>query len=32
MRTTRIAVVSLVTVALQYSFYGLDALNRSSVG
>jgi len=26
MRTSRIAVVSLVTVALQYSFYGLDAL------
>jgi hypothetical protein len=26
MRTTRIAAVSLVTVALQYSFYGLDAL------
>ncbi len=26
MRTTRIAVVSLVTVALEYSFYGLDAL------
>ncbi len=26
MRTGRIAVVSLVTVAVQYSFYGLDAL------
>jgi len=26
MRTTRIAVVSLATVALQYSFYGLGAL------
>ena len=26
MRTSRIAVVSVVTVALQYSFYGLDAL------
>jgi hypothetical protein len=32
MRTSRIAVVSLATVALQYSFYGLDALKPLLAG